>query len=118
MKIMRQPMLKAIASLILVAALSAPAFGANPARPGSINYIEGQASIAGQPLDAKAIGSAELQAGQTPGTQIWKKGVFMTPGAFLLLGDKNSLTQSLPPFTHTGSPAGQRRARARAARAP
>src|SRR5260370_17155762 len=85
MTTMRQPMLKAIASFILVAALSAPAFGANPARPGSINYVEGQASIAGQPLDSKAIGSAELQAGQSLDTQIGKVGIFFTPGPFFTL---------------------------------
>src|SRR5258708_34100039 len=101
MKIMRQPMLKAIASLILVAALSAPAFGANPARPGSINYIEGQASIAGQPLDAKAIGSAELQAGPSLDTQIGKKEILLTPGAFFRLRDNKSVTLISPPFTHT-----------------
>jgi len=98
---MRQPMLKAIASFILVAALSAPAFGANPARPGSINYIEGQASIAGQPLDAKAIGSAELQAGQSLDTQIGKTEILLTPGAFLRLGDNSSVTMISPSLTDT-----------------
>src|ERR1700694_2799248 len=98
---MRQPMLKAIASFILVAAPFTPAYGANPARPGSINYVEGQASIAGQSLDAKAIGSAELQPGQSLDTQIGKAEILLTPGAFFRLGDNSSVTMVSPSLTDT-----------------
>ena len=62
---MQHPRLLGIASFILVAALSTPVYGANPARLGSINYVEGQVSIAGQALEAQATGSAELRPGQT-----------------------------------------------------
>src|SRR5712664_2935933 len=86
-------------SFILVAALSAPAFGANPARPGSLNYVEGQASISGQPLDSKAIGSAELQPGQSLDTQTGKAEILLTPGAFLRLGDNSSVTMISPSLT-------------------
>src|SRR6266850_7273166 len=98
---MRQPMLKAIASFILVAAPCTPTYGAIPARPGSINYIEGQASIAGQVLDSKAIGSAELQPGQSLDTQIGKAEILLTPGAFLRLGDNSSVTMISPSLTDT-----------------
>src|SRR4029077_12166664 len=98
---MRQPMLKAIASFILVAAPFAPAYGANPARPGSINYVEGQASIAGQVLDSKAIGTAELQPGQSLDTQIGKAEILLTPGTFLRLGDNSSVTMISPSLTDT-----------------
>lgn len=98
---MRQPRLVALASFILVAALSTPVYGANPARPGSINYVEGQVSIAGQALDAKAIGSAELQPGQSLDTQIGKAEVLLTPGAFLRLGDNSSVTMISPSLTDT-----------------
>ncbi len=99
---MRQPRLIAVvASFILVAALSAPAFGANPARPGSINYVEGQASIAGRPLDSKAIGSAELQPGQSLETQVGKAEILLTPGAFFRLGDNSSVTMISPSLTDT-----------------
>src|SRR5712664_1009048 len=98
---MRQPMLKAIASFILAAAPFTPTYGANPARPGSINYIEGQASIAGQVLDSKAIGSAQLQPGQTLDTQIGKPEILLTPGAFLRLDDNSSVTMISPSLTDT-----------------
>lgn len=98
---MWQSRLMAVSSFILAASLSAPAFGANPARPGSINYVEGQASIAGQPLDSKAIGSAELQPGQTLDTQIGKAEILLTPGVFLRTGDNSSVTMISPGLTDT-----------------
>lgn len=98
---MQQPRLVALASFILVAALSTPVYGANPARPGSINYVEGQVSIAGQALDAQAIGSAELQPGQSLDTQIGKAEILLTPGAFLRLGDNSSVTMISPSLTDT-----------------
>ena len=88
-------------SIILAAALSAPAFGANPARPGSLNYVEGQASISGQPLDAKAIGTAELQPGQSLDTQVGKAEILLTPGAFLRIGDNSSIVLISPSLTDT-----------------
>src|SRR5258707_7677090 len=99
---MRQSRLIAMAtSIILAAALSAPAFGANPARPGTINYVEGQVFIAGQALDAQAIGSAELQPGQSLDTQIGKAEILLTPGSFLRLGDNSSVTMISPSLTDT-----------------
>src|SRR5258707_13011357 len=99
---MRQSRLIAIGtSIVLAAALSAPAFGANPARPGTVNYVEGQVSISGQSLDAKAIGSAELQPGQSLDTQIGKAEILLTPGAFLRLGDNSSVTMISPSLTDT-----------------
>src|ERR1700737_5507652 len=99
---MRQSRLIAgVTSIILAAALSAPAFGANPARPGSLNYVEGQASISGQLLDAKAIGTAELQPGQSLDTQVGKAEILLTPGTFLRLGDNSSITMLSPSLTDT-----------------
>src|SRR5260370_23561490 len=88
-------------SFTLAVSVSTPAYGANPARPGSINYVEGHASIAGQALDAQAIGSAELQPGQTLDTQIGKAEILLTPGAFLRLGDNSSVTMISPSLTDT-----------------
>jgi hypothetical protein len=98
---MWQSRLIAVSSFILAASLSAPAYGANPARPGTINYVEGQAAIAGRPLDATAIGRAELQPGQSLDTQVGKAEILLTPGAFLRLGDNSSLTMLSPSLTDT-----------------
>ena len=97
---MRQARLIAIGtSIVLAAALSAPAFGANPARPGTVNYVEGQVSISGQSLDAKAIGSAEVQPGQSLDTQVGKAEILLTPGAFFRLDDNSSVTMISPSLT-------------------
>src|SRR5260370_7861352 len=46
---------------------------ANPARPGSLNYVEGQASIEQQSLGPEAIGKTELQPGQSLETLVGKR---------------------------------------------
>ena len=70
---MRRTGFAVAASFFLAAILSAPAWGmnssSNSALPGTLNYVEGQVSIGQQTLDAKSIGSAELQTGQTLTTE-------------------------------------------------
>jgi len=68
----------------------------NPGRPGTLNYVEGQATINGQPVDRNAIGSAELQAGQTLATQNGRAEILLTPGVFLRLGNNSSVQMISP----------------------
>ena len=108
---MRQSRLTAMAGVFLAAALSAPAWGAdpaqsehakaNPARPGSLNYIEGQASIEGQGLGPEAIGKTELKPGQSLETGVGKAELLLTPGVFLRLGDNSSVMMISPTLTDT-----------------
>src|SRR5712664_2065221 len=108
---MRQSRLIGIASVLLIAALSVPAWGgdpadagkpkANPARPGSLNYVEGQASIEGQSLGPEAIGKTELKPGQSLETQTGKAELLLTPGVFFRLGDASSVTMISPTLTDT-----------------
>ena len=56
-------------SLFLAVLLSVPAWSTDTdnrhnAVPGTLNYVEGQASIGDQTLDSKAVGIADLQNGQ------------------------------------------------------
>ncbi len=89
----------------LIAALSVPASSANSdkrsAMPGTLNYVEGQASIGNQTLDSKAIGSVELQAGQILTTENGKAEVLLTPGVFLRLGSNSSVKMISPDLTNT-----------------
>ena len=62
-----------------------------PAQPGSINYVEGQASIGTQQLSSNSAGSAQLQAGQTLNTQSGKVEVLLTSGVFLRVDDNSSV---------------------------
>src|SRR5258708_22008406 len=108
---MRQSRVIGIASVLLAAALSVPAWGAdsahpgnakaNPARPGSLNYVEGQASIEGQRLGPEVIGKTELKAGQSVETGGGKGEVLVAPGVFFRLGDNSSVMMISPTLTDT-----------------
>jgi len=81
-------MLISVAGLFL-AAVSTPVWADTPARPGTINYVEGQAATNGQSLDAKSVGT-ELGQGQTLTTLTGKAEILLTPGVFLRLGPNSS----------------------------
>ncbi len=100
---------KAILSFTLAGALSAiPMWAANvPAQPpnyqqpaaqqppqvpqpGMVNYVEGQAMLAGQPLNQNSGGSAALTPGQSLATQNGRVELLLTPGVVLRL-DGNSM---------------------------
>ena len=108
---MTQSRLMGIVSVLLAAALSVTAWGtdsaqpgkatANPARPGSLNYVEGQASVQGQSLGSEAIGKTELNPGQSLETQAGKAELLLTPGVFFRLGDNSSATMISPSLTNT-----------------
>ena len=94
---MRQSRLIGIAGVFLAAALSVPAWGTDPAqpkphaaRPGGLNYVEGQVSIDGEALGAGAIGYTELSPGQSLETGVGKAELLLTPGVFFRLGDNSS----------------------------
>jgi FecR protein len=89
------------ALLILVGALSAPAFGASPVRPGTINYVEGSADLAGQPITMQSIRSVEVGPGQTLETNQGKAEVLLTPGIFLRLGENSAIQMISPDLTNT-----------------
>jgi hypothetical protein len=97
------PRLKSLFLLSLVT-LFVPAFGqqgVNPARPGTINYIEGQASLDGHQVSARSVGQAEVEPGQDLATAEGKVEMLLTPGIFLRL-DKNSTVRMISPdLTHT-----------------
>jgi len=93
------------ASFFLAAILVVPALGANSdthsALPGTVNYVEGQASIGNEMLDAQSVGVAELQTGQTLTTENGKAEILLTPGVFLRLGGNSSLRMVSPNLTNT-----------------
>jgi hypothetical protein len=104
---MRLVDVKAVAgTALLVALLVAPAWSSysenrHSAIPGTLNYVEGQATIGGEILNAKAIGSADLEAGQILKTNNGKAELLLTPGVYLRLGDNSSLRMISPDLTNT-----------------
>jgi hypothetical protein len=98
---------KAIGSLLLAGILSVPAYSAPragsmaPAQPGTLNYIEGQASIDSQPLNQNSVGNAGLQPGQTLATQNGRVEVLLTPGVFLRVADNSAVRMDSPGLSNT-----------------
>jgi hypothetical protein len=72
-----------------------------PARPGTLNYVEGRAYLGSESLDAKSVGSAELDPGQTISTQNGKVEILLTPGVFVRLGEHGAATMIVSGLTHT-----------------
>lgn len=94
-------------SCFLAALLSVPAWSADTnnsrhtAVPGTLNYVEGQASIENQNLDPKDVGTADLQDGQVLETGNGKAEILLTPGVYLRLGDNSSVKMISNSLTNT-----------------
>ena len=97
------PRFKALTWMLSLVALCATAFGqnANSASPGTLNYIEGQASVEGRSLSAQSVGNTALQAGQVLATANGKAEILLTPGIFLRLGDDTTVQMVSTDLTHT-----------------
>lgn len=83
------------ASVVLGFLLFAPQLRAEDhelARPGTLNYVEGQVYLGSQSLDAKSVGSVEIDPGETLITQNGKAEILLTPGVFVRLGEHGSAT--------------------------
>jgi len=82
---------RAAGGIILSAALAfaAPNVNSNASPvPGTVNYIEGQASLDGKSLEGQFAGSV-VQPGETLTTMNGKAEILLTPGVFLRLGDNS-----------------------------
>ena len=100
---MFRPSIKALSIALTIGTLSATAFGqaANSARPGALNYVEGQVSIEGQAVNPHSVGQAQVDAGQYVATANGKAEVLLTPGVFLRLGNDTTVKMISPNLTRT-----------------
>lgn len=90
------------ASFFLAAALSVPALAdTHPALPGTLNYVEGNASIDHQGVTSKSVGSTTMEAGQTLTTDNGKAEILLTPGVYLRLGSDSSAQLVSQSITNT-----------------
>jgi uncharacterized membrane protein YgcG len=113
---MMRSILKSTLGLV-VAALAAPVW-ANPApirqmgaaQPGTLNYVEGQATLDGQPIDRNAVGSVQLRPGQMLATQNGRAEILLTPGVFVRMGGNGSLQMVSPDLANTEIRLGKGRA--------
>ncbi len=86
----------------LLAAVGTAAWAAHPtAQPGTLNYVEGQASVDGRPLTAKSASGTTVEAGQVLSTNDGHAEMLLTPGVFLRLGRASSVRMVSPGLTDT-----------------
>jgi hypothetical protein len=71
------------------------------ARPGALNYIEGNAFIDGRPVSDKGLKSTFLPANAVLSTDVGKAEVLLTPGVFLRIGDNSAVKMISPSLTNT-----------------
>ena len=86
----------AVGSSFLAALLTVPMWGSDntnrrTAMPGTLNYVEGQASMGDQNLDSQAVGNAQLQNGQVLETGNGKAEILLAPGVYVRLGSNSSV---------------------------
>ena len=98
---MKRSRQKAIEGFFLAALICSPVWGSIPPQPGTVNYIEGQASIGAQALSEKSIGSTKLAAGQSLSTENGRAEILLTPGIFLRVGENSSLQMNSPGLADT-----------------
>jgi uncharacterized membrane protein YgcG len=80
-----------VLSLQVLGASAAMAQNADPARPGTLNYIEGPAAINGRPISYRAVGSAALEPGDTLATRQGRVELLLTPGVFFRLDEASAV---------------------------
>ena len=61
------------------------------ALPGTVNYVEGQASINGNPLNTKQDGNTQLEPNQTLSTGNGKVEMLLSPGVFVRAGNNSEI---------------------------
>lgn len=82
-------------------ALGPAVFGANVARPGTVNYVEGAAYLNGEQVSDNSVGSTDLNPGQELTTKKGRAEILLTPGVFLRLDDNSTVKMISPDLTHT-----------------
>jgi uncharacterized membrane protein YgcG len=89
----RQWFLKSVALLAFIGT-AAPFLSAQAPRralPGTVNYVEGQVSIDGNPLPARQNGDTQVQPNQNLITASGKAEMLLTPGVFVRTGNNSDI---------------------------
>jgi hypothetical protein len=73
----------------------------NPARPGTLNYVEGHVALGSHAVTPRSIGYATLAKDQTLSTADGRAELLLTPGVFLRLGHDTTVKMVSPDLIHT-----------------
>ncbi|HZQ53177.1 MAG TPA: hypothetical protein VFB14_13325 [Bryobacteraceae bacterium] len=99
MKRVWQMSVKVVAGLAVTAMYAMPQAYTISAKPGVVNYIEGNASLNGKPVTVKREKPTILNTDDTLSTGVGKAEVLLTPGVFLRLGDNSAVRMISPSLT-------------------
>lgn len=92
---------KVLAGLFVAALYAMPQAYTISARPGVVNYVEGNAYLNGHAISANALKATFLNANDTLSTDVGKAEVLLTPGVFLRIGDNSQIRMISPSLTNT-----------------
>jgi hypothetical protein len=90
-----------MAGFTVVAVSATPQGYTISARPGALNYIEGNAYVNGEAVSNKGLRSTFLNANDVLSTDAGKAEVLLTPGVFLRIGDNSAVRMVSPSLTGT-----------------
>lgn len=90
-----------LTGLCLAATPALPQAYTISAKPGVVNYIEGNISLNGQPVSPGELRSAALNAGDVLSVNTGKAEVLLTPGVFLRLGNNSQVHMISPSLVDT-----------------
>ncbi len=93
--------LKELLALLAISILPLTASAAGNAVPGTLNYVEGQVTVAGKTVTSQSVGSVQLEPNQVMQTASGRAELLLTPGVFLRLGDNSSLRLISPNLADT-----------------
>jgi hypothetical protein len=88
-------------ALLGIGVLCVPAFAANPARPGTVNFIEGGVFLDGKQVNEKGVGNVEVNVGEVLSTTSGKAEILLTPGVFFRLDNNSAVKMISPSITPT-----------------
>jgi hypothetical protein len=71
--------------------LSAQVQTSRTALPGTVNYVEGQVSIDGNPLNTRQNGNTQVQPSQSLMTANGKAEMLLSPGVFVRAGNNSDI---------------------------
>jgi hypothetical protein len=92
---------KILAGLFAAAVVGLPQSYTISARPGAVNYVEGNVTIDGQAIGGSSLKSTFLNAGGLLETTDGKAEVLLTPGVFLRVGDHSRVRMLKPSLIDT-----------------
>ena len=92
---------KILTGLFVTAMYAMPQAYTVSAKPGVINYIEGNAFVNGRPVSAQSLKASFLNANDVVSTDIGKAEVLLSPGVFLRVGNNSQVRMVSPSLTDT-----------------